>query len=39
MLNDLSADTSSGLLKYVADTTVYEMVEKKGTSHAQSILD
>ena len=26
-------------LKYVDDTTVYEIVEKKGTSHAQSILD
>lgn len=33
-LNDLSADTSNGLLRYVEDTTVYEMVEKKGSSHA-----
>lgn len=38
MLNDLSADTSSGLFKYVDDTTVYEVVENKGTSHAQALL-
>ena len=39
MLNDLSADTSNGLFKYVDDTTVFEIVEKRGPSHAQSILD
>ena len=38
MLNYLSADTSSGLFKYVDDTTVYEVVENKGTSHAQALL-
>ena len=38
MLNYLSADTSSGLFKYVNDTTVYEVVENKGTSHAQALL-
>ena len=35
----LSADTSSGLFKYVDDTEVYKVVENKRTSHAQSILD
>ena len=39
MLNDLSADTSNVLFKYVDDTIVYEIAEKKGPSHAQSILD
>ena len=39
ILNDLSADTSNGFFKYVDDTTVYEIVEKKEPSHAQSILD
>lgn len=38
MLKDLSADTSSGLFKYVDDTTVYEVVENKGTSDAQALL-
>ena len=38
MLDDLSADTSSGLFKYVDDTIVYEVVENKGTSHAQALL-
>ena len=36
--NKFSADTSSGLFKYVDDTTVYEVVENKGTSHAQALL-
>ena len=35
----LSADTSSGLFKYVDDTEVYKVVENKRTSHAPSILD
>ena len=35
----LSADTSSGLFKYVDDTEVYKVVKNKRTSHAQSILD
>ena len=39
MLNDLSAYSSNSLFKDVDDTTVYEIVEKKGPSHAQSILD
>ena len=39
MLNDFSADTSNSLFKYVDDKTVYEIVKKKGPSHALSILD
>ena len=39
MLNYLSADTSNGVFKYVDDTTVYEILEKKESSHAKSILD
>ena len=35
----LSADTSSGLFKYVDDTEVYKVVKNERTSHAQSILD
>lgn len=31
--------TPSGLFKFVEDTTVYEIVKKKGSSHAQSIHD
>ena len=39
MLNDLSVDTSSGLFKYMDNTTVYKLVTNKGTGHAQHILD
>ena len=38
-MGDLSADTSNSLFKYVDDTTVYEIVDKKGPSHAQSMLN
>ena len=34
-----SEDTSRGLFKYVDDTEVYEVVENKRTSYAQSILN
>ena len=39
LLNDLSVDTSSGLFKYMDNTTVYKLVKNKGNGHAQHILD
>ena len=39
MINDLKVPSASDCIKYVDDTTVYEIISKGGPSNAQSMIN